>query len=463
MTLVLREVASRRPAGAKPGHLLDFVDQALFLGLRATGQSAVTQIVWVYDHGICLDGVRRFHRNMGYGMAGRLIEPSVVPFGRHRWITSVGPAAPLRIAPQSRPRTELSDWIDECARLPIDPQFGPSWHMSVLPLTDGATAVSLVGSHCVADGGGALLTVYEAVHGTRRNLGYPAPHARTFVRALVTDLRQTAHDLPELVRTVVAAARFLWRRRNDPSTAGATAPSVIAADQADAAVTVPAVAVIIPIEQWDARAASLGGNSHALLAALCARLAVHQGRGLADDGTVGLIVPINDRTLDDTRANAVHLAYLRIDPTTVTAELGGTRTTIRHALKLMRETPDEALALLPLTPFIPKAAVRRTADLAFGFTSEPVSCSNVGDLPDDVTRLDGTPADVVIMRGVDQHVTRRVLEERRGILTVVSGRLAGNVSMTVVGYQPGATNTKEWLREAVTASLDDLGLTGALV
>ena len=96
MTLVLREVASRRPAGAKPGHLLDFVDQALFLGLRATGQSAVTQIVWVYDHGICLDGVRRFHRNMGYGMAGRLIEPSVVPFGRHRWITSVGPAAPLR-------------------------------------------------------------------------------------------------------------------------------------------------------------------------------------------------------------------------------------------------------------------------------------------------------------------------------------------------------------------------------
>ena len=454
---------TRTQAGAKPDNLLDFVDQALFLGLRATGQSAVTQIVWVYDHEIDLDGVRRFHRDMGYGMAGRLIEPSVIPFGRHRWITSVGPAAALRIAPQPRPRTELSDWIDECAQLPIDPQFGPSWHMSLLPMTDGATAVSLVGSHCVADGGGALMTVYEAVLGARRNLGYPPPRARTWFQAVAADLRQTVHDVPELARTVVAAARFLWRHRKNSSASSTTAPRVFAGAQADAAVTAPAVAVIIPIEQWDARAAALGGNSHALLAALCARLAVHQGRSLADDGTVGLIVPINDRTLEDTRANAVKLAYLRIDPTHVTADLGDTRTAIREALKVMRERPDEALALLPLTPFIPKVAVRRTADLAFGFTSEPVSCSNVGDLPDDITRLDGTPADVVIMRGVDQHVTRRVLEERRGVLTVVSGRLAGKVSMTVVGYQPGAANTKEWLRATIGASLDDLGLTGVLV
>jgi len=448
---------------APHGNLLDYVDQALFLGLRATGQSAVTQIVWVYDHEIDDDGVRRFHRNMGYGMAGRLVEPSPLPFGRHRWVTSLGPAAPLRFAPRPRPRSELSDWIDECTRQPIDPQFGPSWHMSVLPMTDGSTAVSLVGSHCVADGGGALLTVYEAVMGARRHLGYPPPHARSWFRALITDLRQSAHDLPETARTVVAAVRFLGKHRKDQKATGATAPTVPAVDRADEAVTAPAVAVIVPIDRWDARAEAMGGNGYALLAALCARLAVHQGRGLADDGTVGLIVPINDRTLEDTRANAVNLAYVRVDPTTVTTDLGATRTAIRNALKTMRETPDEALALLPLTPFIPKAAVRRTADLAFGFTSEPVSCSNVGDLPDDVTRLDGTPAELVIMRGVDQHVTRHVLEERRGLLTVVCGRLAGQVSMTVVGYQPGAPNTKEWLRESIRASLDELGLTGTLV
>ncbi|MDT5315795.1 MAG: hypothetical protein QOE74_4815 [Mycobacterium sp.] len=462
VTVVSTRARSR--ADHRPDHLLDFVDQALFLGLRATGQSAVTQIVWVYEHKIALEGVQRFHRDMGYGMAGRLIEPSILPFGRHRWVASTGPAAPLRVASEPRPRADLSDWIDECAQQPIDPEFGPSWHMGVLPMTDGSTAVSLVGSHCVADGGGALLTVYEAVLGQRRDLGYPPPRSRTRRQALAADVRQTVNDVPELGRTLVAAARFLRSKRKDrPSVAAKTTPKLPNGAHTDAAVVVPAVAVIVPIEHWDERAASVGGNSHSLLAALCARLAVHQGRELAGDGTVGLIVPVNDRTLEDTRANAVNLAYVRVDPTKVTTDLSDTRAAIREALKAMREKPDEAMQLLPLTPFIPKVAVRRTADLAFGFTAQPVSCSNVGDLPFDVACLDGTPAEQVIMRGVDQHVTRRVLEERHGLLTVVCGRLDGKVSMTVVGYQPGAKNTKECLRERVTASLGELGLTGVLV
>ncbi len=38
------------------------------------------------------------------------------------------------------------------------------------------------------------------------------------------------------------------------------------------------------------------------------------------------------------------------------------------------------------------------------------------------------------MRGVDQHVTRRVLEQRHGVLTVVSSRVGGRISLAVVGY-----------------------------
>lgn len=454
-------------AVSSPDNVLDYVDQALFLGLRATGQAAVTQIVWVYDHPINLEGVRRFHRDMGYGMAGRLIEPSILPFGRHRWVTSTGPAAPLRVAPEPRPRADLSDWIDECTQLPIDPEFGPTWHMGVLPMADGATAVSLVGSHCVADGGGALLTVYESVLGTRRDLGYPPPRSRSRRHALVTDARQTVRDVPELGRTLVSAARFLRDKREASKALGPSAkaskPPQPADAKADIAVVAPAIAVLVPVNEWDSRAAALGGNGYALLAALCARLAVHQGRALADDGTVGLVVPINDRTAGDTRANAVKLAYVRVDPTGVTAELSDTRAAIREALAVMREKPDEALALLPLTPFIPQAFVRGAADLAFGFTAEPVSCSNVGDLPVEIAHLDGTPAERVIMRGVDQHVTRRVLDERHGLLTVVCGRLNGTVSMTVVGYQPGAINTKAALRERVTTSFAEFGLTGVIV
>ena len=441
---------------------LAYVDQALFLGLRATGQSAAVHIVWVYEHPIDWETLRRFHHDMGYGLAGRLIEPSILPFGRHRWVAALGPPSPLHVETEPRPRSELSDWADEQARQPIDPEFGPQWHIGVVPLTDGATAISLIGSHCIGDGGGALLTVYEAVLGLRRDLGYPPPRSRTRREALVADVRQTIADAPELGRTALAAVKFAYRQRRN-RTASASTPKPVARSHGDTTVIVPAVSVIIPIEQWDARGAALGGNSQSLLAGFCARLAIHQGRGLAPDGTVGLIVPINDRTLEDTRANAVKLAYVNVDPTGVTTDLSGTRTALREAIKAMREHPDEALELLPLTPFVPKLAVRHAADLAFGFTDQPVSCSNVGDLPVEVASPDGTPAELALLRGVDQHITRRVLEERKGLLTVVSGRLDGKVSLTVVGYQPGVVNTKVSLRERVAAVLSEYDLDAIVV
>jgi hypothetical protein len=270
-------------------------------------------------------------------------------------------------------------------------------------------------------------------------------------------------DAPELGRTLVAAAKFLHRRRREQSGVAARAPKRFDGVDADIPVVVPAVSAFVDLGQWDGRAAALAGNSHSLFAGFAARLAVHQGRELAADGTVGLIVPINDRTLEDTRANAVTLAYVRVDPTDVTTDLSDTRTAIRDALKVMREEPDETFELLPLTPFIPKIAVRRTADLAFGFTAQPVSCSNVGDLPFEVACPGGAPAEHVMLRGVDRHITRRVLEERNGLLTVVSGRINGKVTITVVGYQPGSENTKECLRERVAIALGEFGLTGVIV
>ena len=54
--------------------VLDYVDQAMFLGLRATGQAAVMQCVWVYEHPVDMEGLRRFHYNFGHGLGGRRIE-----------------------------------------------------------------------------------------------------------------------------------------------------------------------------------------------------------------------------------------------------------------------------------------------------------------------------------------------------------------------------------------------------
>ena len=73
--------------------MVPYTDQALLLALRSAGQQAVMQVVWLYEHPIDLDGVRRFHRDFGHGLAGRRIERSPLPFGRHRWIARPGPQA----------------------------------------------------------------------------------------------------------------------------------------------------------------------------------------------------------------------------------------------------------------------------------------------------------------------------------------------------------------------------------
>ena len=155
---------------ARPDNRLTFMDHALYAGHRAAGQNEVMQVVWVYEHAIDFDGLRRFHRNFGNGLLGRRIERSPLPFARHRWVSDRGPSD-IDIDECARPRAELSDWADERSQLPIDPEWGPGWHLGVLPLTDGSTAVSLVLSHFLIDGLGLIVALADAVLDNTRDLG----------------------------------------------------------------------------------------------------------------------------------------------------------------------------------------------------------------------------------------------------------------------------------------------------
>lgn len=440
---------------------LSFTDQLLFLGQRATGQELAMQAVWVYEHPVDFDGLRRFHANFGYGLFGRLIERSPLPFGRHRWVSATGPASPMDIV-GTRPRTELSDWVDERAQLPIDPEWGPGWHLGVLPMADGSTAVSLMLSHCLSDGLGALQTIVDAVKGNRRDLGYPQPRSRGALHAVRTDLRETLQGTPEIARTLAAAAKLGYRRRHELTRSTGARPQTALTYDGDSTVVAPAITVYVDVDDWDARADSLGGNSYSLVAAFAAKLGQRLGRRRASDGAVTLHVPISDRMPDDTRANAASLATVTLDPVQVTTDLSGARVVIKQALKTLREDPDETLQLLPLTPFIPKRAVKRGSEVVFGFDDLPVSCSNLGDVDPVVARVDGTDAEYVMLRGVDRHVTRQFLERRGGLLTVLAGRIGGKVSITVVAYQPGSANTKPALRELSASTLAEFDLTGVI-
>jgi hypothetical protein len=454
-----------RLASKDEAHLdnrLAFFDQATFLSLRATGRAQLTQIVWIYEHPIDFDALRRLHRTVGHGLVGRRIERSPLPFGRHRWVASVGLPLDIDIAEYARPRAQLSDWADERAQLPIDPEWGPGWHMGVLPLLDGSTAVSIVASHCLVDAFGGFATLIDAIKGNVRDFGYPPPRSRSRVRAVVSDARETVQGAPEVARAFSGAARLLFRQRRDIARPATSRSTTTLADGADCNVIVPTVSVYIALDDWDARAKSLGGTSYSLLAGVAARLGGYLGRRRSDDGTVTLLIPISDRTMHDTRAIAMSYVKVSVDPTQVTTDVSGARVAIRQALTTARELPDQALQLLPLTPFIPKRAVKRAADLLFGFANLAVVCSNLGDLDPAVARPDGTDAEYVTLRGVDQNVTRQYIESAGGQLVVVGGRLVGKMSISVVAYQPGGKNSKQDLRELVTSTLAEFDLTGII-
>jgi hypothetical protein len=438
---------------------LSFMDQAGFLMLRATGRAQLMQCVWVYEHPIDFDAVTRFHQNLGYGLVGRRIEPSPLPFGRHRWVSSLGPPSKLDIAECARPRAELSDWADERAQLPTDPEWGPGWHLGVLPMTDGSTAISVVVSHYVVDGVGGLLTVVDAVKGNTPDFGHPPPRSRTRLRAVASDAWEAVRGAPEVARTLLRLARMAIRRRHDIARSKPSRPDTVVAD---GDVVVPAISVFIDLENWDARAKALGGTSYSLMAGFAAKLGERLGRQRDDDGAVTLLIAISDRTADDTRANAMSFANVSVDATRVTTDLSGARVAIRHGLATMRKVPDEALQLFPLIPWIPKRAVKRMADIFFGSADLPVSCSNFGDVDPAVRRLDGTDAEYVILRGVDQGVSRMDLERAGGQLVLVSGRFGDKISIAVLAYQPGGDNSKPYLRKLAADTLAEFELTAVI-
>ena len=447
---------------ARPDNRLAFFDQATFLSLRASGRGQLMQIVWLYEHAVDFDKLRRTYRNGGYGLLGRRIERSPLPFGRHRWVSAVGPPSGVDIAQSARPRAELSDWADERAQLPIDPEWGPGWHLGVLPLTDGSTAVSVVLSHCLADGIAGMILIFNAVTDNVRDLGYPPPHSRTRLRAAVSDFRETLQGLPASVQAAGEAAKLVFRARHDIARPAAARTVSTLEDGADCNVVVPTITVYVDLADWDAQANTLGGTSYSLFAGVAAKLGEHLGRRRSDDGTVTLLIPISDRTLDDTRAIAMSYAKVSLDPARVTTDLSGARVTIKQALSTARETPDPALQILPLTPFIPKRVVQRLADLMFGFGDSAVLCSNLGDLPAEIACADGTPAEYVMLRPVDQGVTRQYIESSGGQLVVAGARISGQMSISVVAYQPGGKNSKQHLRELAAHTLAEFGLTGTI-
>jgi hypothetical protein len=444
---------------ARPDNRLELLDQAFFAGHRAAGQSEVMQVVWIYEHPIDFDALKRLHHNFGYGLMGRRIERSPLPFGRHRWVADRGPAA-IDVAERPRLRAEVSDWADERTQLPTDPEAGPTWHLGVQPLTDGSTAISLVMSHYVLDGFGGAFALIEALLGNTRELGYPPPRSRTRLRAAVQDAAEAAREMPHVARALVAAAK-LARASRPAAAAPASRPGASGRDEP---VVLPGIPFYLDLPAWDACAQRLGGTGNTLAAALTAKLGERIGRRRDDDGHVTVQLAMSDRSPEDTRAIAVLFASATVDPTHVTTDLSGTRAAVKQALATLRETPNEAPRVAALTPFTPKRAWKRMGDGLATDPNRPVVFSNLGDVGEVLSALDGTHCEYAFARGTRQCLTRQYLERIGGLLQLLAFRSQpmDKICFTLHAYEPGAENTKAALRDLVIRTLAEFGLTAEM-
>ncbi|MDA2895420.1 hypothetical protein PDG61_31235 [Mycolicibacterium sp. BiH015] len=419
------------------------------------------QVVWGYDRDIDLDTLKRFHGNLAHGLLGRRIERSPLPFGRYRWVCD-GLASELDIIEKPRPRTEFSDWLDECARQPLDPESGPGWRLSVRSFTDGSTAVSLVMSHYVIDGIGGVVAVVMAILGDTSGQGYPPPRSRPLVRAVLEDAIGAVQEAPALVRALRAAIEPIKQarlRRDGPTTAQ---PIATASTGGDTPADVPGVWVRLNMDEWEARATALGGSGSTLATALTAKLGERLGR--ARDGNVNMLLVVNDRKADDTRAVAVSFARFSIDPAIVTTDLRVARASIKQALKTLRDTPDPSAALAPLTPFTPKRAWKEMVDSGLDDPDPPAVCSSLGEVGPVVIRPDGNPCDYAYLRGIDQLLTQRRLEQMGSHLQLFfgCGIEANKVGLHIRAYQPGLVTTKRELHELVERTLAEFELAGVI-
>ena len=440
---------------------LALLDQAAFLRLRATGQGSVVQGTWVYDRDVDIDELRTFNENLSTGLLGRRIERSPLPFGRHRWVAG-GPSPGIDISAACCPRDEIGAWVEQRARITVDPEWGPTFHIGVLALDDGGTAISLVASHCVADGLGFTTAIAEAVKRESREFGYPLAHSRGRWRAVSEDLTDAVRALPAVIRALIATLLILLRLSPD-----AKAPPTpryrhqASADDDEAGRG--SVTIQTDAGAWEARARELSGSSNALCIAFAARLAHRMGRVQPDDGTVTVVLPVSERSADDSRANALSSITIAVDSDAVLEDLSGVRADVKSRLTSLAEQPNEMLAGLPLIPFTPRWLVRQTEGVAMATGQLPVGCSNLGNFDSVIGRIDGGNASEVSMRLAEQGITPGRIERSRGQLFCGTGTVNGSRFITVVAYRCTAENTAPSTRDLAGGALADLQLSATTV
>ena len=433
---------------------MSFADQGMYLS-HSAGTQQVIQLMWRYRRPVDLAALKGFRDNIAHGRMAHLIRPALLPFGRHQWASTPIPQSSLEIEAKPLDPSAMKAWLDSQVELPLDPAHGPGWTFTVQPFSDGSTVISLVVSHCIADGMATALAVSEAVRGEQITpYAWPAQSAAaTFAAELlrfVQDAPATLRALGHLLRTIRITRSMFIRQKKAP----------LAPKTDDQNVSFPSAFIRVPISDWDAKARSLGANRLTLVTAVTAGFAEALGRIRGDDVT--LLIPVNQREgLSDTGGNRVSLATVKVSRHERQGRLHLFQRRLQATLIRTRREPDPLAALLPLVPLVPKRAFAAASHLALGALADmPVTCSYVGEWPADVLKVDGTTADGFCFRGTDRQASIQAVEARQGVASVPACIIPGFVILNFIAYQPDVVTTSHHLRPLVERLLAAYGLAG---
>lgn len=446
-------------------HQLAWLDQLAFELFMSSGRNQLMQCIWLYDRNINIDALKHTVERLAAMHFNRLIEPSPLPWGRPRWLKPADKPTISGINAAMRPRSHLVQWANEQTHAPIHPVTGPPWRISLQRFEDGSSAISIVGSHLVLDGIGALRAIEAAVTGKTIPNPYITRGTRSWITRCALDMRQTIADAPDILAAIV---KFLQtsRRKSITDAVSASRRSPKAAHSKSEYVELPFVAVTVKIRDWEACAQRLGGHANTLLPAFVATLASHLGRRRSSDGCVSLIVPVNRRHgLDDERALAIEFHTLVLDPSKLTTHLQPVNILLKSLLRRVNEKQTDPLkSILPAIAWMPRKFILSIVNRLFNYAENlPVSCSDLGILPDGLTRIDGAACVRVLTRAVDVNVTRKDLERSHGHLVVVVSRYDTNISLCIEAWQDKpSTTTQEALSRLTQLTLDEFRLEATL-
>lgn len=450
-------------------------DQAMFLAHRYAKQEAVIQGIWLYRRSINIERVAEFMSNLSKGLLGRLIERSVLPIGRHHWVSVPAVQGVFEMPQTQLPVDQLHPWAEAQIEQPLDPEYGPAWRLAAQSFADGSTCVSLTCSHCIADGVSATLSVVDAIQDVHRELGYPQPRRRQTCHNFTDDVKKLLEDIPSALKAFMALPKLLHHTPDHviPPTVGASIANVprrltysdsSASTQFQASFTsLATVSLNVDPSHWDQTARRLRADRLTLLIAVAGHLGVALGR--AKNGYLSFMIPVSIRSRsNDLSANQVRLARIKLPVDALSDNLSEIRRLIRYQLLQTRRTPDPLSGLLPLVPFLPPWIVSPLINKVLHLSTDlPITCSHQGILPAEVNQIDGEEADMFFYRGLDRQVSYEQMRRCGGLLTAFSAEVGSSMITTIVSFEVDAENSRNRLVALVRDTLEAFSLVATIL